>query len=98
MSNSLVGMSSQLYVEAMVRASARGRVNRVRAHRRALEITQADLAEQVGVTRQTIVALEGGDYAPSVYLALALADALGTSVEVLFAEGAVNDDRARAVG
>jgi len=47
-------------------------------------MTQAELAERVGVSRQTIVALEGGGYAPSVYLALALADVMQTSVEALF--------------
>jgi putative transcriptional regulator len=36
------------------------------------------------VTRQTIVAVEAGDYAPSVYLALAIADGLHSSVEELF--------------
>ena len=47
--------------------------------------TQAELATAVGVTRQTVVALEAGDYAPSVYLALLLAEHLGTTVEFLFA-------------
>lgn len=61
------------------------RDNAVRRHRRAAELTQAELAERVGVSRQTIVAVESGGYAPSVYLALALAGELGTSVERLFA-------------
>lgn len=47
-------------------------------------MTQAELAGEVGVTRQTVVAVEAGDYAPSVYLALAIAGALGGTVEGLF--------------
>jgi putative transcriptional regulator len=53
--------------------------------RRAAELTQAEIAEAAGVSRQTIVAIERGDYAPSVYLALALGECLHTSVEALFA-------------
>ncbi len=67
------------------RTSARGRSNRVRAARTALGLTQAELADACGVTRQTVVAVEAGDYAPSVYLALAIAQRLGHSVEDLFA-------------
>ncbi len=52
------------------------------------ELTQAELAAGVGVTRQTIVAVEAGDYAPSVYLALAIADRLGSTVEELFGQAA----------
>lgn len=48
-------------------------------------LTQAQLADLVGVARQTVNAIEGGDYAPSVYLALDLAAVLATSVEDLFA-------------
>ena len=48
------------------------------------ELTQAELAAGAGVTRQTIVAVEAGDYAPSVYLALAIADRLDSTVEELF--------------
>jgi putative transcriptional regulator len=48
-------------------------------------LTQAQLAEAAGVSRQTVVAIEAGDYAPSVYLALRLADVLATTVEALFA-------------
>jgi putative transcriptional regulator len=47
-------------------------------------LTQAQLGDLVGVTRQTINAIEGGDYAPSVYLALAIAAALDATVEDLF--------------
>jgi putative transcriptional regulator len=47
-------------------------------------MTQAELAAAVGVSRQTIISIEGGDYTPSVLLALRLADALGCAVEVLF--------------
>jgi putative transcriptional regulator len=72
----------------MGRTSAKGRRNGVRAARTALGMTQADLAAAAGVTRQTVVAVEAGDYAPSVYLALALAARLGASVEELFGEGA----------
>jgi putative transcriptional regulator len=78
----------------MGRTSARGRQNGVRAARTALHMTQADLASQVGVTRQTVVAVEAGDYAPSVYLALAIARVLGGTVEGLFGED-VGVDRPR---
>lgn len=58
----------------------------MRAARTARELTQAELAAHVGVTRQTVVAVEAGDYAPSVYLALAIAARLGETVEQLFGE------------
>ena len=48
------------------------------------ELSQAQLAEQVSVTRQTIIAIERGNYSPSVKLALQLARALDTTVEQLF--------------
>ena len=84
MSSSLDVVSGSLYIAAMGRSSAKGRRNAVRHARRDRDLTQAELAEQVGVSRQTIVAVENGGYAPSVYLALALADALGHTVESLF--------------
>ena len=40
----------------------------------------------MAVTRQTVVSVEAGDYAPSVYLALAIAGRLGTTVERLFGQ------------
>ncbi|TFV62279.1 transcriptional regulator [Geodermatophilus sp. DF01-2] len=75
----------------MGRTSAKGRRNAVRAARTATGLTQAELAGAVGVTRQTVVAVEAGDYAPSVYLALAIAARLGRTVEQLFGEQPVAD-------
>lgn len=49
------------------------------------ELSQADLADAVGVSRQTIVAIEKGNYNPSVELALRLAARLATTVDELFA-------------
>ena len=49
------------------------------------DLTQQELAERVGVTRQTILSIEKGNYNPSVELALRLARVLGTTVERLFA-------------
>lgn len=89
MSIILVVVSSSAYILRMSRVSSVGRRNCVRAARRAVDLTQAELADQVGVARQTIVALEAGDYAPSVYLALAISARLdGTTVESLFGEEA----------
>ncbi len=48
------------------------------------ELSQQQLADMVSVSRQTIVSIEGGDYAPSVKLALLLAKKLETTVEELF--------------
>lgn len=48
------------------------------------DLTQEALARQVGVTRQTIIALEGGQYAPSLELAFRLARVFGVGVEDVF--------------
>ncbi len=48
------------------------------------ELSQQKLADMVGVSRQTIVSIERGDYAPSVKLALLLAAKLNSKVEDLF--------------
>lgn len=60
--------------------------NPVRRRRREQRLTQAELATAVGVSRQTVIAVEQGDYAPSVYLALRIARALGATVEQLFGQ------------
>lgn len=48
------------------------------------EMTQDALARAAGITRQTIVALEGGRYAPSLELAMRLADVFGRRVDEVF--------------
>ncbi|MBT3320702.1 MAG: helix-turn-helix transcriptional regulator [Anaerolineae bacterium] len=48
------------------------------------EMTQAALAEKVGVTRQTIIALEQQKYSPSLELAFRIAEAFGVSLEEVF--------------
>jgi putative transcriptional regulator len=48
------------------------------------EMTQQALAERVSVTRQTIIALEAGRYAPSLPLAVRIARVFGVSVEDVF--------------
>jgi len=58
--------------------------NRVRQHRLLGGMTQQELADRVGVTRQTILSIERRKYTPSVALALCLAQALDVTVEALF--------------
>ena len=59
--------------------------NRVREFRHARgNMTQQQLADAVGVTRQTIIAVEKGEYNPSLMLALQLAQVLESSVDELF--------------
>ncbi|MFN4101265.1 MAG: helix-turn-helix transcriptional regulator [Pararhodobacter sp.] len=48
------------------------------------EMTQKDLAERVGVTRQTILALEAGKYSPTLDLAFRIARAFGKPLEEVF--------------
>jgi putative transcriptional regulator len=48
------------------------------------EMTQQQLADKVGVTRQTIIAIESGKYSPSLPLAFKLARAFGVSIEDVF--------------
>ena len=56
----------------------------LKQHRARLDLTQEELAERVGVRRQTILAIEKGHYAPSAVLALLLARELGMNVDDLF--------------
>ena len=58
--------------------------NRLRTLRERKGITQEELARIVGVSRQTIIAIERGKYLPSLPLALLLAKVFGVRVENLF--------------
>lgn len=58
--------------------------NNIREMRTKKNVTQEQLAEAVGVSRQTIVAIEKGNYIPSLLLAINLASFFNTSVEKLF--------------
>jgi putative transcriptional regulator len=58
--------------------------NRLKEIRLQKQITQESLAGAVGVTRQSIIAIEQGKFSPSVKLALELAKALKVSLEDLF--------------
>lgn len=58
--------------------------NRVREARQARGWTQDDLGRRVGVSRQTINAIENGRYDPSLPLAFKLARVFATTIEALF--------------
>ena len=58
--------------------------NKLRELRARERMTQADLATAVGVSRQSIVAIEKGEYNPSVVLALKIAGVFGEPVEHIF--------------
>jgi len=59
-------------------------VNHLKQHRARMDLTQEELAERVGVRRQTILAIEKGHYVPSTLLALLLAAELEMNVDELF--------------
>jgi putative transcriptional regulator len=59
--------------------------NRIRALRFSHgEMTQAHLADRVGVTRQTIIAIEKGRYSPSLEMAFEIAHTFGVPLEAVF--------------
>jgi putative transcriptional regulator len=71
----------------------------VRAKRHALELSAANLAKAIAVSRQTIYAIESGIYIPNAAVAIRLAKALETTVEELFPleENQIPEDREEAV-
>jgi putative transcriptional regulator len=58
--------------------------NNIRVQRAILNITQAELAERIGVSRQTINTIEAGKYIPSTVLALKLAKVFKATVDEIF--------------
>ena len=67
-------MSSTLYIMK----------NEVREFRRKRELSQADLAEGLGVSRQTVIAIESGRYSPALPLAFRIAKFFEVPVETMF--------------
>ena len=58
----------------------------MKAARAALDLSQQQLADAVGVTRQTVNAIELGDYNPTIKLCIAICRALGKTLDELFWE------------
>ena len=57
---------------------------KLKSARAALDLSQKQLADKVGVSRQTINAIEKGDYNPSIKLCIAICRTLGKSLDDLF--------------
>lgn len=57
---------------------------KLKSARAALDLSQQQLADKVGVSRQTINAIEKGDYNPTIRLCIAICRALGKSLDDLF--------------
>lgn len=59
---------------------------KLKAARAALDLSQQDLADKVGVSRQTINAIEKGDYNPTINLCRSICKALGKTLDEIFWE------------
>lgn len=59
---------------------------RLKAARAGLDLSQEDLANSVGVSRQTISAIEKGDYNPTINLCISICKVLGKTLDDLFWE------------
>jgi len=58
--------------------------NRCKEFREKFNFTQQDLAEKVGVSRQTIISLENGKYKPSIFLAYKISKVFNSIIEDIF--------------
>lgn len=70
-----------------------GKNLRIKAARAARDMTQKDLADAVGVARQTMNAIEKGDYNPSINLCVAICKVLGKTLDQLFWEGDGDEEK-----
>ena len=66
-------------------------INKIKIARMEKKLTQAELAKQIGATRQTIGLIEKGQYNPSLQLCIAIAKSLGKTLDDLFWEDETND-------
>ena len=65
---------------------------KLKAARAMLDMSQKDLADAVGVSRQTINAIEKGDYNPTIKLCLVICRVLGKTLDELFWEDESDED------
>ena len=65
--------------------------NRVKVYRAMRDVTQESLAKAVGVSRQTVIAIERGNYNPSLELAFKIARFFEAGIEDVFIYGAAGD-------
>ncbi len=75
----------------MDKYKVRNNVRKLRFHNN--ELTQEQLAEKVGVTRQTIIAIEGEKYAPSLELAFKIALVFGVPLQDVFSYELEGDEK-----
>ncbi len=73
-----------------------GKNLKLKSARAALDMSQKDIADAVGVTRQTINAIENGDYNPTIKLCTAICKVLGKTLNDIFWED--EDDAEKPVG
>jgi putative transcriptional regulator len=74
----------------MTKSRIRNSIRKFRFH--CSEMTQQQLADKVGVTRQTIVAIEGDKYSPSLEVAFRIARVFGSPLEEVFRYEAADPD------
>ncbi len=67
--------------------------NRVKVYRALHDLTQEQLAEKIGVSRQTVIAIESDKYLPSLGLAFKIARYFKVEIEKLFLYEGENDDK-----
>ena len=70
-----------------------GKNLQIKAARAAKDLSQKDLAAAVGVARQTMNAIESGDYNPSIRLCIAICRALGKTLDQLFWEDDTDENQ-----
>ena len=69
--------------------------NKIKVFRAMNDLTQEDLAKEVGVTRQTILAIEKGKYDPSLELAFRISSRFGVHIEEIFTYDATSAENKR---
>jgi len=67
--------------------------NKLKIYRAMHDLTQEQLADQIGVSRQTVIAIENNKYLPSLGLAFRIAGLFKVKVEEVFINGGENNDK-----